>query len=206
MRPTPIPTGNRLRRQRKAQVVPEVQSTQEQRPGRLERHGRPVYVIALRKDLSFTCWNHAFRERTWFAASRRLAERDEHSSARRCIDPYLQDIRDSTTSDIAAQLRRRRGPTVSVRDLKAMDNFREPFLNSEDPTPIYETCHGVRAVLVRTEREQLRRPEPSDLDTVPRRQQIIGGRIRLDSTDWQASHWLRRAIGRSSCDSGLTHE
>ncbi|EME50728.1 UDP-glucose 6-dehydrogenase [Rhodococcus ruber BKS 20-38] len=111
--------------------------------------------------------------------------------------PDSDDVRDSPALNIAGQIQLQ-GASVTVYDPRANENSRKIFPTLDYAMSVREACAGADAVLVLTEWEEFQKLQPSELNRVVRRRQIIDGRNCLSPVDWISAGWEYRGLGRPS--------
>lgn len=109
--------------------------------------------------------------------------------------PESDDVRDSPALNIAGQIQLQ-GASVTVYDPKAMDNSRKLFPTLDYATAVEEACRRADVTLVLTEWRQFRELEPTELDDVVRKRNIVDGRNCLDRGKWRAAGWAYHGVGR----------
>lgn len=110
--------------------------------------------------------------------------------------PESDDVRDSPSLDIAAQLHAA-GADVVVHDPKAMANARKRFPNLRFAQTAIECISDSDIVLHLTEWREYRELDPAELIKLVKHSRIIDGRNVLDRNRWVAAGWKFHALGRT---------
>ena len=111
--------------------------------------------------------------------------------------PDSDDVRDSPSLDIAAQLRAA-GASVTVHDPKAIVNAKKRFPDLTFAASVTECISGSDLVLHLTEWREYRDLNPADLISLVKNPIIIDGRNALNRDRWIAAGWKFHALGRSN--------
>ncbi len=110
--------------------------------------------------------------------------------------PESDDVRDSPSLDIAAQLHAA-GALVTVHDPKAIANAKKRFPALQFADSIAECVADADLVLHLTEWREYRELDPADLASHVKIPRIIDGRNVLDRDKWKSAGWQFRALGRT---------
>jgi UDPglucose 6-dehydrogenase len=110
--------------------------------------------------------------------------------------PESDDVRDSPSLDIAAQLHAA-GALVTVHDPKAIANAKKRFPALKFADSVAECVADSDLVLHLTEWREYRELNPSDLAALVKSPRIIDGRNVLDRDKWKSAGWKFHALGRT---------
>lgn len=110
--------------------------------------------------------------------------------------PESDDVRDSPSLDIAAQLHAA-GAFVTVHDPKAIANAEKRFPALKFADSVAECVADSDLVLHLTEWREYRELDPADLVALVKSPRIIDGRNVLDRNKWKSAGWKFHALGRS---------
>lgn len=110
--------------------------------------------------------------------------------------PESDDVRDSPSLDIAAQLHAA-GALVIVHDPKAIANAKKRFPTLKFADSVDECVADSDLVLHLTEWREYRELNPADLAALVKSPRIIDGRNVLDRDKWKSAGWKFHALGRS---------
>lgn len=108
--------------------------------------------------------------------------------------PDSDDVRDSPALDIAVQLHGA-GADVRIHDPKATENAKLRFPALSFTTNLQECLKESELILHLTEWREYREIDPSSLDSVVAKRNIIDGRNALDRKKWLDAGWHLRALG-----------
>jgi len=108
--------------------------------------------------------------------------------------PESDDVRDSPALDIAVQLHGA-GADVRIHDPKATENAKRRFPALNFTTDLHECLKDSELILHLTEWRQYREIDPTTLDSVVAKRNIIDGRNALDRKKWLDAGWHLRALG-----------
>jgi UDPglucose 6-dehydrogenase len=108
--------------------------------------------------------------------------------------PDSDDVRDSPALDIAVQLHGA-GADVRIHDPKATENAKLRFPALSFTTNLQECLKESELILHLTEWLEYREIDPSSLDSVVAKRNIIDGRNALDRKKWLDAGWHLRALG-----------
>ncbi|HEY0249213.1 MAG TPA: UDP-glucose/GDP-mannose dehydrogenase family protein [Gryllotalpicola sp.] len=109
--------------------------------------------------------------------------------------PESDDIRDSPSLDVAAQLRAQ-GARVVAYDPQAVENARRQHPELDFADSAEETAADADAVVLLTEWRQFRELDPVAFGEHVGAKNILDGRNCLDPATWRAAGWRYRALGR----------
>ncbi len=110
--------------------------------------------------------------------------------------PESDDVRDSPSLDIAAQLHAA-GALVTVHDPKAIANAKRRFPALQFADSVTECVADADLVLHLTEWREYRELNPADLAALVNSPRIIDGRNVLDRDKWKSAGWKFHALGRT---------
>lgn len=110
--------------------------------------------------------------------------------------PESDDVRDSPSLDIAAQLHAA-GALVTVHDPKAIYNAKRRFPTLKFADSVDECVAESDLILHLTEWREYRELNPADLAALVKSPRIIDGRNVLDRDKWKSAGWKFHALGRS---------
>lgn len=110
--------------------------------------------------------------------------------------PESDDVRDSPSLDIAAQLHAA-GALVTVHDPKAISNAKRRFPTLKFADSVDECVADSDLILHLTEWREYRELNPADLAALVKSPRIIDGRNVLDRDKWKSAGWKFHALGRS---------
>jgi len=110
--------------------------------------------------------------------------------------PDSDDVRDSPSLDIAAQLQAA-GADVVVHDPKAIENARKRFPKLGFAASVEECVKDSDLILHLTEWREYRELDPKALASLVKKKIVIDGRNALDRDKWRSSGWQFHALGRT---------
>ena len=110
--------------------------------------------------------------------------------------PDSDDVRDSPSLDIAAQISEA-GGVVHIHDPKAIEPARQRFPQLAYSTSIENVVSDSDVILHLTEWKIYRDIDPAEIKNKVRQAIVIDGRNALDRERWISAGWKFRALGRS---------